>query len=508
MIAFAAAPKIEAEQADAYLGVRQATPPIRRAKVDRSEDRREVRAKFDAASDSVEYQNYWANADSYDADSAHSKSVRQRLVKRSRYEVGNNGFADGIIQTHANFLVGIGPKLRVIGVSNAKEIEKAWTRWAKRIQLRRKLWCMSHAKTQDGEAFAMLIHNPRLADRVQLDIVLIETEQVQTPYLPYRAEGVIDGVTFDRFGNVLTYDILPQHPGGQWAVYYQTPQTVPARFVLHWFQLRRPGQHRGIPEFRSTLQVGASSRRWREATVSAAETAASFAAAIETDMPAGDADPIRPFDTFEIERRTGAALPMGWKLNQMRAEHPNATYEAFSKGQINEQARPKSMPYNLAACDSSSYNYASGKLDHQTYFVGLDVEREDGNDLVLDPLFSAWYSEAAPVYGWDREEPEVAWDWPQHPVADVVSEASAQDTKLKNGTLSLSLAYSNAGEEYAEQLATMATDYGVPVERVQEMLRLAIFNATNQIGSIEQAKVQRDVGLARQANQQTQEATQ
>lgn len=500
-----AAPAFEASHGDAYLGMRQtAPPPSRRQSVRLGTDRGDVRAKFDAAGESVEFANYWANADAFDADSAHSRSVRAKLVKRSRYEVGNNGFADGIIQTHANFLVGTGPKLRIIGDAPAtsKAIEAAWKSWAKSVKLRRKLWCMSHAKTQDGEAFGLLVQNPRLASRVQLDVVLIETEQVQTPYLPYRAEGVIDGVTFDRYGNVLTYDILPQHPGGQWAVYYQKPETVAARYVLHWFQLRRPNQHRGIPEFRSTLNVGASSRRWREATVSAAETAASHSAVLETDMPAGDADPMRPFDSVEIERRMMVATPMGWKLNQMHAEHPNATYEAFSKGQINEQARPKSMPYNLAACDSSSYNYASGRLDHQTYFVGLDVEREDGNDLVLDPLFAAWYREAAPVYGWDRAEPDHTWDWPQHPVADVISEANARDTSLKNGTLSLSRAYSDFGEDFPEQLEVMAKDYGVPVAKVQELLRLAIFNATNQLGSIEQAKVQRDVGMSRQQMQE------
>jgi len=493
---------LAADRGDAYLGVRPRTnaPPAQRRSVQRVAARPDVQAKFDAASDSVEFANYWASADAYDADSAHSKSVRSRLVKRSRYEVGNNGFADGIVQTHANFLVGVGPKLRVSGLDAArsKEIESAWQKWCKRVQLRRKLWCMAHAKTQDGEAFALLVQNPRLGDRVQLDLVLIETEQVTTPYLPYRAEGVIDGITFDRFGNVLTYDILPQHPGGQWAVCYQNPQTVAARYVLHWFALRRPGQHRGIPELRSTLQVGASSRRWREATVSAAETAASFAAVLETDMPPGDADEVRPFETFEIERRTATFNPMGWKLNQMRAEHPNATYEAFSRGQINEQARPKSMPYNLAACDSSTYNYASGKLDHQTYFVGLDVEREDGNDLVMDPLFSAWYVEAAPVYGWDRAEPDHAWDWPEYPVADVVSEANAQDTHLKNGTLSLTRAYARAGEDFTDELETLANDYGVPVAKVQEMLRLAIFNATNQLGSIEQANVQRETAAMQQ----------
>lgn len=61
---------------------------------------REQRAKYDAASQSDEFKNYWAAADSYDADSANSYEVRQRLIARSRYEVANNGYADGIASTY------------------------------------------------------------------------------------------------------------------------------------------------------------------------------------------------------------------------------------------------------------------------------------------------------------------------------------------------------------------------------------------------------------------------
>ena len=88
---------------DRYLGIVREAP--QRPK------RPDIQAKYDAASDSVEFQNYWANTDAYDADSANSKGVRTRLVKRSRYEAANNGYADGIAQTHANFLVGMGPTL-------------------------------------------------------------------------------------------------------------------------------------------------------------------------------------------------------------------------------------------------------------------------------------------------------------------------------------------------------------------------------------------------------------
>ena len=108
--------------------------------------------------------------------------------------------------------------------------------------------------------------------------------------------------------------------------------------MLCWFQLR-PSQHSGVPEFRSTLNVGASSRRIREATVALAETAADISVLLQTMFPPDEMDSVTPMSSLEFQKRMMVALPNGWAGNQMRVEHPNATYEAFLKCQINETAR-------------------------------------------------------------------------------------------------------------------------------------------------------------------------
>lgn len=460
---------------------------------------RAIHASFDAAGDSTEFQNYWAAADALNADSAHSRAVRSRLVSRSRYEVGNNGYTDGMVQTHANYLISKGPTLRM--QTNSKGfnalVEDRWKRWCKAVKLRRKMWCMAHAKVQDGEAFGLIRTNPGIRHEVKMDLVLMETEQCQTPMLPYDVVGYIDGIRFDEFDNPLWYDILPHHPGGHWDALNQKPEQVPAKFMLHWFQLRRPGQHRAVPEFRSTLQVGAGSRRMREATLGAVESAASWDVLLKTQMsPDVITDQVAPMSTLPLQKRMMVAMPMGWDASQMRSEHPNATYESFNKSQISEQGRPKSMPYNVAACDSSGYNYASGRLDHQTYFGSLDIERLDADDLLLDPLFELWFDEAAAINGWvnipDMIPPHV-WDWPKHPVADVKAEAQANDTKLRNGSMSLSRQYAEAGLDFEDEVEQMAKDYGVSVDEMRAMLRKQIFNAgANQAPTIEEDDEQAD----------------
>jgi hypothetical protein len=441
------------------------------------------RARYDAAQDTQEFGAYWANADAFDADSANSKIIRHKLIHRSRYELANNGYADGIAQTYATDLVGVGPLLRMQTGSPAFNtmVEREFYLWSKATQFRRKLWCMAHAKHGDGEGVGVMRRNPKVKHRVPLDLVLYEAEQVQTPYLPFDEPGYIDGVKFDEFGNALYYDILREHPGAASTTLAldMTPERVPAEFVLFWFKLRRPGQHRGVPTTSSTLNVGAAARRWREATIAAAETAADFAAILTTQLtPDSTTDPAQAFSEMPINKRMMAAAPMGWDIQQLKAEHPNAQYEALHKQLVNEMARSSNMPFNKAACDSSSYNYASGRLDHQTYYSALDVDREDCNDLVLDPLFDQWFSLAIQRFGWLGGNPEAVgaaarahlWDWPKHRVADVQAEADSIRTKLESGQTFPNIVFTDAGLDFDDEVAKAATTYGVSEEEIRRRL--------------------------------------
>jgi capsid protein len=439
------------------------------------------RASYDAAQDNPEYTNIWGNTDAYDADSAHSREVRHKLIKRSRYEVGSNGFSDGIAQTYATDLVGLGPQLRMQTTSEGfnRMVETEWFYWTKAVQLRRKLWCQAHAKHTDGEGFAVARKNKRIKHSIPLDYVLYEADQFQTPFLPWSEPGYIDGIKFDEFGNVEWYDLLRYHPGSShYGSYFDLqPERLPAEMVFHWFKLRRPGQHRAVPECSSTLNMGAASRRFREATIAAAETAADYTTLLKTSMQPNELEAVSPMSTLDIQKRMLTALPEGWDAFQMKAEHPTATYSEFHKSLVNEQARPKSMPFNKAACDSSGSNYASGRLDHQTYYSYLDVDREDCNDQVLDPLFDLWFRLAVVRFGWLGGNPDAIsagarahlWDWPKHSTIDITSEASANKTDLETGKESLSSLYAKDGRDYEDELAKDAVANGIDIDQQRQI---------------------------------------
>jgi capsid protein len=438
------------------------------------QNKKQIRASYDAAQDTDDHRNHWASADAYDADSANSKAVRAKLVQRSRYEIANNGYADGIAQTYATTLAGNGgPQLRMQTGSNGfnQLIEARFYEWAQEVNLAGKLWTLAHAKYSDGEGLGVLRSSQGITNPVKLDWVLYETEQCTTPMLPYGQPGYIDGIRFDENGNPLWYDFVKFHPGGQDGWLSQDPERVPARFVTHWFKQRRPGQHRGIPENASTLNLGAGARRWREATLAHAEHIAKLTVLLKTLMQPSteDADNVAAMSTLEMLTGMMVALPNTVEPVQLDPKQPAANYEMFHKTLVNEQARPKSMPYIVAACDASGSNYATGRLDHQNYYAALDTDRDDGDRQVLNVIFNVWFDEAVRVYGWLGGNPASIgpagrahlWDWPKHRVIDIEAEANANDKKLKNGSIGLHEIYSEDGRDYEDEIQKQAASNGI-----------------------------------------------
>lgn len=448
-----------------------------------------VRAGYDSATDGDWNAKHWSAADNHDADSANSKGVRAKLVTRSRYETQNNGYVDGMTTTHADYLVRTGPTLQVLSGNTGfnTAVEVSWASWCTAIQFRRKLWCMAHAKTQDGEPIALVRDNPRVGHAVTLDVVVCETEQCQTPMLPFGEVGYIDGIRFDPWGNPEWYDILPQHPGGPWGyLANMEPERVQADWVLHWFHLKRPGQHRGVPALTSTMGLGAAGRRHRESTLASAESAANFSVLLKTQT-SPDISPTalaNPFSSVPMTKNMMVALPALYDAVQMKAEHPNATYETFQGKIVQEEGRPLSMPYSVSACDHSKDSYASGKLNHQPWFIRMDCDRLDCNDCVLDKLFARWWKAAVLTYGWNADPekpPQHRWNWPRHPVADVESEANANKTKLATGQTTLTRVYDDAGLDYETEVTQMAADYGLTIDQMKRLLCQAIFSNGNPL---------------------------
>jgi len=426
-----------------------------------------VRARYDAAVTNDENRRHWANADGLSANAANSPEVRRILRNRARYEVANNSYARGIVLTLANDVIGTGPRLQMLSdsVPANRRIEREFTAWARAVSLADKLRTLRVARAEDGEGFAILTSNPAITTPVQLDLRLVEAEQVTTPTLSVYGTQAIDGIVFDRFGNPVEYHVLRQHPGDSVAGFGQEFDRLSAEAVLHWFRADRPGQARGIPDIMPALPLFAQLRRFTLAVLGAAETAADFAGILYTDAPAnGEADSAEPFEPIELEKRALLTMPGGWKMSQLEAEQPATTYAEFKHEILNEIARCLNMPFNVAAGNSSGYNYASGRLDHQTYFKAIRVEQSQLEVTVLDRILAAWFDEAALVPGLLPDDlPPIAslahqWFWDGHEHVDPAKEALAQSQRLANHTTTLAHEYARQGRDWEEALRQRAKE--------------------------------------------------
>jgi capsid protein len=164
----------------------------------------------------------------------------------------------------------------------------------------------------------------------------------------------------------------------------------------------------------------------------------------------------------------------------MQAEQPSTTYADFKRELLNEIARCVNMPFNYAALNSSSYNFASGRLDGQIYAKAIRVEQSHLERVVLDRILSAWLDEAAlvadllpaglgPFAQWPHQ-----WFWDGHEHVDPAKEANAQATRLASHTTTLADEYAKRGQDWEVQLRQRArevalmSELGLTAEQVSQ----------------------------------------
>ena len=420
---------------------------------------RTLRASYDIARSTTENEKLWKYVDSLSAADANSPEVRRTIRNRARYEVANNTYADGIVDTLTADTVG--PEIQIqLGDSDlAQRTERAFESWARATRLWDKVRGMRRAKCVDGEAFALLTTNPRVANRVKLDIRLYECEMVES-WASIVKTNEIDGIRFDDHANPLAYRLLKQHPGDyRQAILTKAGEWIDAAYMLHYFSALRPGQVRGVSELTPALSLFGELRQFTKAVLMAAARAAEIAGVMQTTLLPDNvaAELSDPLTTIEAVRNAIVSLPEGWTLAQLKPEQPATTYQMFKREIINEIARCLSIPYNIAACDSSSYNYASGRLDHQTYDRSIEVERADLQSAVIDPVYAAWLDEYAIVVGLTRpqvaELQEHAWHFAGRGHVDPDKEANADETRLRNGTLTRARYWAKQGADHKRESA-------------------------------------------------------
>lgn len=440
-------------------GVKDHEMPRKSKIVDQYGEPFRVKSRFDAVAYDADNKKHWSRADTLSPRASVAPGVLTEFRARSRYEYVNNSYCKGMVSTLSNDTIGPGPMLQIETDDevDGAEISDSWDEWCDATGLCEKLRIMRQAKAVDGEAFALQITNRNLPTPAKLDIVPFEADLVESPFGERETESHHNGIDLDAIGYPRRYWVLNHHPGSPFATslegrWYSKDQ------ILHIFHADRPGQLRGTPEIGPALPLFAQLRRWTLAVIASAETAADMSVLLETDATADfPADDVKDFYTRDFERRMMVTLPFGWKASQLRAEQPTTAYAEFKREVLNEIARCLNMPFNVAAGNSSDYNFASGRLDHQVYDRSIEVERKLIFEPILEVLFSSWLREhLSSLSGIAPSDIDIAryphtWIWKPREHVDPQKVADATITLWEKGLLT--------DEEYFKMQAKKPQDH-------------------------------------------------
>jgi len=173
-------------------------------------------------------------------------------------------------------------------------------------------------------------------------------------------------------------------------------------------------------------------------------------------------------DMVEMDRSTWMTMPFGWKISQVKAEQPTTVYGEFKHEVINEISRCLNMPFNIAAGNSSGYDYASGRLDQQAFFKAIRIDQAYLGDMVLDRVLKAWVDEAVLIEGYlpqslrslDIDLPH-QWFWDGFEHVDPAKEANAQSSRLASHTTTLAAEYAKQGLDWESELRQRAREVGL-----------------------------------------------
>ena len=421
----------------------------RQTQIFKSEFDNRIRATYDAAATTSNNRNRWAYTDALSANDANSLQVRRILWQRARYEYDNNSYAKGITNTIAQDCIGTGPRLQMTKNEEIhKELERDFKDWTNEIGYAKKLRLLRISKTRDGEGFALKVSKPKLYNPVKLYLQLFECDQISSHY---NLKTDYDGVWLDQFGDVEYYNILENHPGTMNLI--GKGRKVQAGKIIHYANLERIGQVRGVSELTPALEIFVQLRAYTLSVLSAAETAANLAGIIYTDASAEEqADIVEGFMEVEVERNMFKSMPYGWKMSQLKAEQPTTTFKEFKGELLNEVARCLQVPFNIAAGNSSGYNYASGRLDHIRYHKAIQIEQSEIDNLINDNIFREYASEWLAVKGLNNISIDLTHYWMYDGLehVDPVKNANAQKIKLENGTTNLAIESAKDGRDWED----------------------------------------------------------
>lgn len=382
--------------------------------------------------------------------------TRDAVRDLARDKFLNVAHAAGIPRLFALYVVGEGPRLKFAGFEKylgktahrdlAAFVEARWAEFARKIGLASLMRQAMQNIVVDGEAFLAISHNPRL--RYGETVVLLDSRRIGNPRNEYPTRDLIDGVYFDRYGNVDKYCVYKPQFYPQIDYISTEYDVVSHEKIFHLFRRELPNQVRGVSWFAPVLDLLIQLNEYVAAVTEAAKSGARCFAAITTQggmsvevmeeyfglQPQQGARPSR----FDTPNGQVLELGAGRDIKAFTPSHPTTASDAFIAQILSQIGYALGLPRNKATGSSHEYNFASGRLDNQPFELLIrTLQRDIFETYFIDRLFERFYKmmyvdilerfdvDEAPA----PDDIEWQWIWPNPPLIE--PEAAARTNALR-----------------------------------------------------------------------------
>ena len=371
--------------------------------------------------------------------------VKDEADARGRDIIQNDGLAMGAVHTHRDSVVGnqfrliAQPNYEILGATEAwaeefiTQVEsefnlfadspQCWFDAAGKMTLTGMLRLIVGGFLFTGEVLATVEWLRDTGRPFSTALQVISPARLSNPDLSMDTPTMSRGVEHDRYGRPLAYHIRTEHPGDFYmSGSEQRWKRVEARKpwgrlqVIHIIDPLQPDQTRGVADMVSALKQMKMTKKFQDITLQNAVVNATYAAAIESDLPsevvfasmgAGGEGMAGMLGEYmdALNKYTGAAdnialdgvkmphLFPGTKLNLKPAGTPGGVGTGYEESLLRHIAASLGMSYEQYSKDLSKTNYSSLRAGIAESQKSMDSRKKSVADPFATNVYVLWLEE-------------------------------------------------------------------------------------------------------------------
>lgn len=376
--------------------------------------------------------------------------VKPMADARGRDMVANDGYAAGAEALHKDNIVGsqfrlnAQPNWRVLGADEAwaeefqvavenrfhtiSESEDCWLDAARRNTFTGLVRMVVGGFVFTGEVLASAEWMRKEARRpIKTAIQLISPDRLSNPDGKSDDRYLRRGISRDAFGRPLSYFVRVSHPSENYDFNTVSWREIVAekpwgrKQIIHIIDQRLPDQSRGIADMVAALKQMKMTKHYQEITLQNAVVNASYAAAIESELPsaevfstiganssAGALGGVQEYLQFYMGALSsyldgsktiaidGAKIPHlfpGTKLNMQPVGTPGGVGTGFEESLLRHTAAALGLSYEQFSRDYTKTNYSSARASMNETWKFMQSRKKAVADRFATNVYALWLEE-------------------------------------------------------------------------------------------------------------------